>query len=170
MIRNPKWPRYWSDATVLNCATIGSVGKMPAPGTWGSAVGLLLYLLVFYNLSLFWYAIFVVASCYFAIGICGEAEKRLKKVDPGEVIIDEVVAIPICFFGLQPFMGQSYTWVVFLAVFALFRFFDILKPLGIKKLQRYYGGFGVVIDDVVAGAIVSVILNVALRVWFAYGA
>lgn len=169
MIRNPKWPRYWPDKVVINLATMGSVGKLPAPGTWGSLVGFLLYLVLFYSLSPFWYVAMIVATCYFAIGICGEAEKRLKKVDPGEVVIDEVVAIPICFFGLQPFMGQSYTWMVFIAVFALFRFFDILKPLGIKKLQRYYGGFGVVIDDVVAGTVVSLILNIGLRVWQHYG-
>tara|TARA_B110000037_G_C16921418_1_gene424539 strand:- start:229 stop:729 length:501 start_codon:yes stop_codon:yes gene_type:complete len=163
MMKNPRWARYWSDDAVIKSATIGSVGRLPAPGTWGSLVGILFYLVVFYNLNPFWYGLLLVASCYFAIGICGEAEKRLKKVDPGEIIIDEVIALPICFMGLQPYMGQSYTWMIFLAVFGLFRFFDILKPLGIKKLQRYYGGFGVVIDDVAAGVVVCVIMNVALR-------
>ena len=107
----------------------------------------------------------MLASCYFAVGICGEAEKRLKKVDPGEVIIDEVVAMPICFIGLKPFIAEGHGAAVFLGTFLVFRFFDILKPIGIKKLQRYYGGFGVVIDDVVASLATCVVMNLGLRFW-----
>ena len=105
----------------------------------------------------------MLASCYFAVGICGEAEKRLKKVDPGEIIIDEVVAMPICFIGLKPFIADGHGAIVLIGGFLVFRVFDILKPFGIKKLQRYYGGFGVVIDDVVAGLATCAVMNVALR-------
>lgn len=163
MMKNPRWARYWPDHVVTRIATIGSVGYLKAPGTWGSAVGVLLYVVVFNGISPFWELVLLAALFYFSVGICGEAEKRLKKVDPGEVIFDEIAAMPLCYFGLESYMGQSYTWMILLAGFGLFRFFDILKPLGIKKLQRYYGGFGVTIDDFAAAAVVAVILNVAVR-------
>ncbi len=168
MIRNPRWARYWPTHVVLRAATLGSLGNFKAPGTWGSAAGVLFYVVLFYPVSPLIGALLIVASCYFAIGICGEAEKRLKKVDPGEVIIDEVVAMPICFIGLQSFIADGHGAVVLVGGFVLFRVFDILKPFGIKSLQRYYGGFGVVVDDVAAGLATCVILNVALRTWLGW--
>lgn len=162
-MKNPRWARYWSDKLVLGIAKIGSVGDLKAPGTWGSLVGVLLYVVVFNSVSPIWELILLAGLFYLSVGVCGEAEKRLNKVDPGEVIIDEVAAMPLCYFGLHAYMGQSYTWMILLAGFALFRFFDILKPLGIKKLQRYYGGFGVTIDDFAAAAVVAVIMNVGVR-------
>lgn len=165
MMRNPRWARYWANNTVLRTATLGSLGDFKAPGTWGSAAGVLFYLVIFYPTSAFLGALLILASCYFAVGICGEAEKRLKKVDPGQIIIDEVVAMPICFIGLKPFIADGHAAIVLIGGFLVFRVFDILKPFGIKKLQRYYGGFGVVIDDVVAGLATCVVMNVALRLW-----
>ena len=168
MMRNPRWARYWPTHVVLRAATLGSLGDFKAPGTWGSAAGVLLYLVIFYPTNHFVGALLMLASCYFAVGICGEAEKRLKKVDPGEVIIDEVVAMPICFIGLKPFIAEGHGAVVLLGTFLVFRLFDILKPLGIKKLQRYYGGFGVVIDDVVASLATCVVMNLGLRLWLGF--
>lgn len=165
MVRNPRWARYWPTHVVLRTATLGSLGDFKAPGTWGSAAGVLMYVVVFYPTNDIMGGLLILASCYFAIGICGEAEKRLKKVDPGEVILDELVAMPICFLGLKPFIAEGYGAVVLVGGFLVFRVFDILKPFGIKKLQRYYGGFGVVIDDVVAGLATCIVMNVALRIW-----
>ncbi len=164
MIRNPQWPKYWPTHIVVRLATLGSLGKLKAPGTWGSLAGLLLYVVVYHQISLFSGVLLALASCYVAIGICGEAEKRLKKVDPGEVIFDEFIAMPFCLFGLKPYLGQHYSFFVILAAFALFRVFDILKPFGIKRLQRYYGGFGVVIDDVAAALATCLLMNVGMRI------
>ncbi len=165
MIKNPRWARYWPDHVVVRLATIGSLGKLKAPGTWGSLAGLLIYAVVTAHMSDLAAALFLAAASYFAIGICGEAEKRLKKVDPGEIVLDEFVAMPICFIGLSGYMGQSYSGLIILAGFLLFRLFDILKPFGIKRLQRYHGGFGVVADDVAAALVVCVLLNVGTRIW-----
>ncbi len=165
MIRNPRWARYWSNGLVVRLATIGSLGQLKAPGTWGSAMGLLFYAVVIWPLGDFMGTLLLAAGSYFAIGVCGEAEKRLKKVDPGEIILDEFVAMPICLLGLGGYMGQSGSWIILLAAFGLFRFFDILKPLGIKKLQRYHGGFGVVVDDIAAALIVCLIMNAGVRFW-----
>jgi phosphatidylglycerophosphatase A len=165
MMRNPRWARYWATNTVVRLATLGSLGDFKAPGTWGSAAGVLFYMVIFYKSNEFVGAMLMLASCYFAVGICGEAEKRLKKVDPGSIIIDEVVAMPICFIGLKSFIADGHGAIVLIGGFLVFRVFDILKPFGIKKLQRYYGGFGVVIDDVVAGLATCLVMNVALRLW-----
>jgi len=87
---------------------------------------------------------------YIAIGVCGEAEFRLGRRDPGEVILDEFVVMPLCFLGWPVLAVNLPNWVIFLAGFALFRFFDIIKPFGIKRLQTLPGGWGVVMDDVAA--------------------
>lgn len=167
MIKNPRWARYWPDKVVVNLATIGSLGNFKAPGTWGSVMGVVFYVVFVSHLSEFAAALLLAVASYFAIGICGEAEKRLKKVDPGEIILDEFVAMPMCFLGLSGLVdaNPAQFFVILAAGFALFRFFDILKPLGIKKLQRYHGGFGVVVDDVAAALIVAVIMNVGVRFW-----
>lgn len=163
MIRNPRWARFWPDATVVRLATIGSLGSLKAPGTWGSLAGLLFYIAFIAHMSLVVGALFLAVCCYLAIGICGEAEKRLKKVDPGEIVLDEFVAMPICLLGMGPYFGQSYFWAILLAAFALFRLFDIWKPFGIRSLQRYYGGFGVVADDIAAALVVCGIMNIGVR-------
>ena len=166
MIRQPRWTKVLSDNVIINLATLGPVGRLKAPGTWGSVVGILWYTLFYYNVSAIGLLLCTVAFLYVSLGICGEAEIRLGKVDPGEIILDEFVAIPICFFGLQPYLNSSWAWAVFLSAFVLFRFFDILKPFGIKNLQRYTGGLGVVMDDVAAAGATCLVLNIFFRLVF----
>ena len=139
MIRNPRWARYWPTHVVLRIATLGSIGSFKAPGTWGSLAGLFFYLVLVQHLTPFLSLLLMIGLCYLAIAICGEAERRLKKVDPGEVVFDEFVAMPICFFGLDGYMKTDKAFLYALIGFGLFRLFDILKPFGIKGLQRYYG-------------------------------
>jgi phosphatidylglycerophosphatase A len=92
----------------------------------------------------------ILASSYVAVAVCGEAEIRLGKSDPGEVILDEFVAMPLCFLGAPRLLQIAPAWEVLLAGFAVFRFFDIAKPLGIRRLQSLPGGWGVVVDDLAA--------------------
>jgi phosphatidylglycerophosphatase A len=131
-------------------------------------MGLLFYVVFVAHLSDFAAALLLAAAAYFAIGVCGEAERRLKKVDPGEIILDEFISMPICFLGLSGINHHPQYLLILLAAFLLFRFFDILKPLGIRKLQRYHGGFGVVADDVAAGLVVALIMNVGVRFWLGW--
>jgi phosphatidylglycerophosphatase A len=167
-LRNPGWPRHLPTNVVLACARLGPVGpNLPAPGTWGSAAGIA-----------YFYAVFVapgtgagaalllnLAGLYLAVALCGAAEIRLGKTDPGEVILDEVVAMPLCFLGWPLLVGPAPAWAVLLAGFAVFRFFDILKPLGIAKLQSLPGGWGVVIDDVAAALATCGVLHAAQWAW-----
>ena len=164
-LEQPIWPRFLSTTTVLTLARLGPVGeRLPAPGTWGSVAGLL-YFTVFFlgRVGLVGNLFLSAIGSYLAVAICGEAEFRLAKKDPGEVILDEFVAMPLCFLG-WPFLTATLpVWAVLLAGFALFRFFDILKPLGISKLQDLPSGWGVVVDDLAAALAACATMH--LGVW-----
>jgi phosphatidylglycerophosphatase A len=147
-------------------ATLGPLGmRMPAPGTWGSGAGWLLYAVLFarYNNLDGWatYVGLAVAFVVVAILVCHFAEKHLGVKDPGQIIFDEFAAMPLVFIGAESFVGGAgnYAWAWFLAGFGLFRIFDIIKPFGIKKLQKLPGGIGIVVDDLAAAAVSCVVLH-----------
>lgn len=165
--RQPLWPRFLPTATVLNCATLGPIGRrLPAPGTWGSVAGLM-YFTVFFaeHYGVIGTLLLSALGVYVAVAICGEAELRLARRDPGEVILDEFVAMPLCFLGWPVLAAAVPNWVVFLTGFALFRLFDIVKPLGIRRLQDLPGGWGVVADDVAAALLTSAVMHGAFALW-----
>lgn len=137
-------------------ATIFGLGNLNAPGTWGSAVGLLFYALLFEGMGLLRYVVFAAVFIYLAIGICDSAERHLKMRDPGKIILDEFVAMPVCFL---PLATHSFSIWGIIAGFAIFRFFDIKKPLGINKVQDLSGGLGCVADDIAAAFATTIILN-----------
>ena len=154
MTRSPLWIRTLPSSWIINLSTLwglGYIGK--APGTLGSLAGLVWFTAIFYHLHPVWFVILLAATFYLAVVICGEGEKRMAKVDPPEMILDEMVAIPLCFFGLQPVLQGANAWVVILLGFVLFRVFDILKPFGIARLQKMPGGAGVVADDAAAALV-----------------
>lgn len=155
---------FLPSSVVLGGATLGPVGHWgKAPGTNGSVAGLLLYTVVFHSLSFFGQLLWLAGLTYLAVAFCEEAEKRLFKRDPGEVILDEFIAIPLVFLGLNHTMeATGYIWAYMLAGFGLFRLFDILKPFGIKRLQNLPGGWGVVVDDLAAALAAAFVLRLGL--------
>ena len=159
-LRQPIWPRFLPSQMVLSFATLGPIGRMrQAPGTWGSVAGLLYFTLFFYPLGVLGTLFFGALGVYLAVAMCGEAEFRLGKRDPGEVVLDEFVAMPFCFLGWQPLLLVAPPWAIFLVGFGLFRLFDIWKPLGIRKLQDLPDGWGVVADDIAAALATAVSLQ-----------
>lgn len=126
-------------------------GLLPkAPGTWGSAVGLALWLLVPPQ------PIWQIGACVvgFLIGWLASAQvcQRHGLADPPQVVVDEIIGVWIAVAALP----SEALWL--LVGFVLFRAFDILKPFPIRALERRFkGGFGVMIDDVAAGAIAGLI-------------
>jgi phosphatidylglycerophosphatase A len=171
-LEQPAWPRSLPPQTVLNVATLGPLGnRMPAPGTWGSAAGVVFFFVCFTQLGYFEYLLICAGMAYLAVGICGQAEIQLASRDPGEVIFDEFVAMPVCFYGWQlivgthplPFLGLLLTG------FLLFRFYDIKKPLVIDKLQGLPGGWGIVLDDTAAALATCATLHIAHLVWVLAG-
>ena len=136
-------------------------GYLPkAPGTWGTLVGLVLFLLL-HGLSLPVY-LFVVAGLFFVGSFAaGEAEKILDTRDPGSVVIDEIVGM------LITMVAVPMTPLTMAHGFALFRIFDIVKPFPVNFFdQRFHGGLGIMLDDVVAGiyslAILQLIVSMLL--------
>lgn len=162
----PGWSRLLPTPFVLACATLGPLGRrLPAPGTWGSLAGLLYFAVAFYHASIGAVLIASLIGAYLAVGFCGEAEVRLRKKDPGEVVLDEVIVMPLCFLGWRTLLGVAPPWVLLLAGFALFRLFDIAKPLGIARLQTLPGGWGVVADDVAAALAACATLHIGVWIW-----
>ena len=153
------WTRTLPTHLVVNLATLGPVGYLKAPGTWGSVAGIGWYTVVFSQLDPLIALLVIALSIYIAVGICGEAEIRLQKRDPREIILDELVAVPVCFIGIS-LLDYPQPWLIALLGFILFRFFDILKPLGIKHLQDLPGGTGVVMDDIAAAFVTCIILHI----------
>ena len=134
-------------------ATCFGVGYFPlAPGTAGSAVGLGLVMVIGrLPLARHW-QVAIVAAAAISIGVlgvwaAGGAEKYFGRTDPGQVVIDEVVGQMVTLL-LQP--GATWKWL--LAGFALFRIFDVVKPFPARRLERSPGGWGIMLDDVAAGA------------------
>jgi phosphatidylglycerophosphatase A len=153
-------------AIVVAVATLGPVGrKLPAPGTWGSLAGLLYFAVFFQRLTVAENLAASAIGAVIASLLCGMAEVELGRTDPGEVILDEFVAMPLCFLWWPGLVHRWPVWAVLLGGFALFRFFDILKPLGIRKLQKVRGGWGVVIDDTAAALAACGALHVAVRLF-----
>lgn len=149
---------------MVGLATLGPIGRrLPAPGTWGSLAGVLYFTVFFQRLSVAENLVASAIGAVVAAFICGEAEVQLGRKDPGEVILDEFVAIPLCFLGWPLLVHRWPVWAVLLGGFALFRFYDILKPLGIRRLQVIRGGWGVVIDDTAAALAACATLHVAVR-------
>ena len=162
----PSWPRKLPSALVVGLATLGPIGRrLPAPGTWGSFVGLGYFWVFFRTLDSGWIVVVSALASYLAVALCGEAEVRLGKTDPGEVILDEFVAMPLCFLGWRMLLPVMPLWQLELAGFALFRVFDIFKPFGISRLQRLPGGWGVVVDDLAAALAACATLHLGVWLW-----
>ncbi|MGJ8653440.1 MAG: phosphatidylglycerophosphatase A family protein [Opitutaceae bacterium] len=160
------WTSGISTPLIVGMATLGPLGLVKkAPGTVGSVAGIALYAVMFHHASFLGYLILAALWIYLAIGICDAAERRLQMRDPGMIILDEFVAVPLVFFGMGGYNGliaQHGGWPVLLAGFALFRVFDIFKPLGISKLQNLPGGLGCVVDDLAAGVASCIVLHLLL--------
>jgi len=166
-LAEPRWPRIFSTRFVCAVATLGPLGRrLPAPGTWGSLAGLLYFALLFrdsrWEVILAW----TVLLSLVAVGFCGDAARRLGRTDPGEVILDEFVVMPLVFLGWRAGAGAVWPeWLALVAGFGLFRFYDILKPLGIARLQRWPGGWGIVADDLVAALAAGGTLHLGAWLW-----
>ena len=171
-LQQPIWPRFLPTQLVLNVARLGPVGqRLPAPGTWGSLAGILYFIVFFFGYGTFATLLLSLPLLYLAVAFCGEAEFRLGRKDPGEVILDEFVVMPLCFLGFH--LPEVSGWPARVAIvaggFLLFRFFDILKPLGIRRLQDLPAGWGVVVDDVAAALAACATMHLAQLLWLHFG-
>ena len=136
----------------LAVATVFGLGYAPvAPGTFGSAAGLLVWWLLPASDTAQGAAILVL----FALGSWGGniAEHHFGRTDPGQVVIDEVMGMLVTLFHAQ--VG----WIGALLGFVLFRAADVIKPFPARHFERLPGGAGVMADDLMA----AIYANLALR-------
>ncbi len=145
-----------SNPAVLVATGFGS-GLAPfAPGTFGTAASLLLFL--FIGTQSFIYLGLCLIAFIIGIWICDVATAQLGMHDHPGIVWDEFVGMWIT-MAMVP-----VSWKTLLAGFLLFRLFDVLKPWPIKWLdQQVSGGFGIMIDDVLAGVFAWLCLNLLLR-------
>jgi phosphatidylglycerophosphatase A len=147
-----------------------------APGTVGTLPGFLWLWILLLPGSLTLYFLGILAGTLAAVWIGHRAEKALNLEDPGCVVIDEIIAIPIAFSAwvvwlwlpsrLLPTFSELFQGPHALFAFGLwaaFRFFDILKPWPVFQVQRFGGGWGLVFDDVLAAGYVCLLTPVALK-------
>lgn len=129
------------------------------PGTVGTLVGLPIAWGLMQVQHVGTQALICGALTLLAIPICGAAERIIGGKDPGCIVADEYLTLPITVIGL------TSPWAL-LSGFILHRIFDITKPPPIRQLQHIHGGFGIVIDDFLAALIALGLNHLVFRYLF----
>jgi len=139
---------------ILLLSTGFGVGYTPiAPGTAGTLVAIPIFL-VLSSISFPLYELTILTFFFFASWISGEAERCWGRKDHPRIVIDEIMGFLITMWWVPK------TTPFIILGFFLFRFFDIVKPPPIRLLERVKGGYGVVLDDVLAGVYSNIILQI----------
>ncbi len=115
-----------------------------APGTWGTLPGVAFaYFLMPYPII---HILSIIIISLVGIWFCDKASEILKVHDYGGIVIDEIAGVMITFLFFTP------SWYILILGFIWFRFFDIIKPFPIRWIdKKVSGGFGIMVDDTVAG-------------------
>lgn len=147
--------------------TLFGVGHLPkAPGTWSSFFTLPVIYVVSYFFPLFGIPIFFLTSCVLSILCAAEMQKKYG-ADPAEFVLDECAGQSLVFI-LSSFVFLPAVDIWTLAIgFFFFRFFDIVKPLGIDRLQKLRGEIGILADDLLAGVYALICLQLSEYIYSA---
>lgn len=138
-------------------ATVAYCGYFPvAPGTVGSAAGLIVYLLVWWTQSRVLEVALIAATFIVGTWAATHAERYFGGIDPGPVVIDEVLGqlITLAFIPVG--------WRAALIGFVLFRIYDVIKPYPANRLEKLHGGLGIMSDDAAAGVYANLTLRVLM--------
>jgi phosphatidylglycerophosphatase A len=171
------------DYIALALTTFG-VGYVPgAPGTYGSAVGVVIYmvigafqmhaastnsvngqipaLVIAFHFAL--NAFLLTAFCLVGVWASGRTIPIFGKSDPSQAVVDEVMG-QLLTFAFVPF---GLAWPFIIAGFLLFRLFDICKPFPVRTLEVLPGGLGICADDIVAGVYAGICLAIVYAIYLA---
>lgn len=126
-------------------ATALGAGYAPlAPGTFGSAVGALIYVFTC-HLHPAWQSGIIVGVSIVGVWASSVAARYFGREDPGQVVIDEVAG------QLVTYALLGLNWRGIVLGFLVFRVFDIIKPWPARQLESLHGGWGIMADDLMAG-------------------
>jgi phosphatidylglycerophosphatase A len=141
-VETPK--SVWKNPIHFLAFGFGSGASPIAPGTAGTVVGVLFYL-VLQPLNLLYYALAVISLFIIGCYLCGKTEKDVGVVDHSGIVWDEIVGYLVTMFAAP----RGWIWIIL--GFILFRFFDITKFWPIKATEeKLSGGLAVMLDDIVA--------------------
>jgi len=149
-------------ATIV--ASAGGAGFLPvAPGTWGSALAVAIFVL-FSPVGLWQFGLTLVALFFLGTWAADTAERVFERQDDRRIVIDEVGGQLVTLAPLLV-LGSSRSLSALVTGFVLFRCFDIWKPGPVRWAERRFeGGVGVMMDDLIAGILAAVVLGAAVAV------
>ncbi len=139
-----------------------NAGFLPnAPGTWGSFFALIpIYFVAVYT-PWFGIAILTAFFSFLTVWVADECE-RVWGGDPSPLVMDEFAGQSMAFIAISFTPDVTTNIGILLAGFFVFRFFDIIKPLGVNSLQKLPGGWGILVDDLLAGFYAFITLKLLL--------
>jgi len=151
--RNQAPPSVWRNPVHFLAFGLGSGAAPVAPGTFGTLAAIPLYLLLA-PLPLWGYLLAVAAVSLAGIWLCDRTSRDLGVHDHPGIVWDEFAGY------LVTMIAAPAGWLWIAVGFALFRFFDILKPWPIRWIDRQvHGGFGIMLDDLLAGVFAALALQ-----------
>lgn len=143
--------------TLVKClASFFYVGYLPVSGTAASIFPVAVFFLLKANPLI--YNIIAVLSMPIALAVSHQAQFFFQEKDPHSIVIDEISGMLITFLFIP------FKWQYALAGFFLFRFFDIVKPYPIRRIEKLRGGWGIALDDIVAAAYANLALRIIARI------
>jgi len=150
----------WKNPIHFTAFGFGS-GALPwMPGTWGTLVGALFYIGL-QQLDLVWYAAILTIAFFFGVWLCGKTEREVGVPDHSGIVWDEMVGLWVTM------IYAPIGWFWLLLGILLFRLFDIWKPWPIRWIQRHCpGGWGVMLDDVAAGVVALILMQIIATILF----
>ena len=152
----PATPTPFSNPIQFLAFGFGSGLAPKAPGTFGTLAAVPIYWFIA-DWSLLEYSALILVTAVLGIWICGAASRQLNVHDHPGIVWDEFVGYWITMWAVP------VDWVWILAGFVVFRVFDIAKPWPINVLdKKVAGGFGIMIDDILAGVMACITLHIAL--------
>ncbi len=150
----------WRNPVHFLAFGLGSGAAPWAPGTVGTAAAVIPYLLWIQYLSPVWFLVLLAVTFVIGVWLCERTSEDLGVHDHSGIVWDEFVGYWLTMF-LAP---QGWEWA--LVGFVLFRFFDVLKPWPVKWAdRRVAGGFGIMVDDVLAGVYAWIGMQILIRLW-----
>jgi phosphatidylglycerophosphatase A len=157
-----KHPLFKKHPVQLLSVSLAGVGFLPASGTWGSLVAVLIAPFLVFCPLLIWGA--VVLSFILGVWAIPSLIKDQKDKDPGFVVIDELAG-QLLVFAFSPY--DMLNPIMYLFGFLFFRLFDILKPWPVSFFdKKVHNAWGIMMDDIVAGMYAA--LALALMTWFSF--